>query len=857
MLSLALASVRLRWASFVGSFVALACGVALLATSLLVISATVGVPDQGRQRFSEAPVLVIADLNVDFTPAGGGDVQPTQVPAQPGLPAGLLAAVAATGRTVEDHTFYAQLADGPRDQVGRAWSSAALGGYRLTAGTAPATDDQVVLGGGRPEQIGRSVRFVTADGPHTATVSGVTGAEAFEHAVFFTDARAARFSPAVGALAAFGPADAVRRAVEANGGAGVARVLTGAERAQADPHHAEVAARLDGVQTPLGLSAAVSGGTAVFVVGGTFALSIAQRRRELALLRLIGATRRQLRALVLREALVVGVLASAAGCALGAVGAAPAGRWLVDHDLVPDGFTVPVTGWGLLVAGAIGLLTALTGVLSSAVKAGLISPGEALAEADAERTSRAALAFRWASGLLVLGGGIAALALTARGWPDAAASVADALALLLPIVAGCVLLAAVLAGPAIRLLTALPALVARLRGRSVEDGGGIVWATARQSALTAFRRTAATTTPVVLIVAFAGCLVGSIDTIDRAQVTETRTQLSAADLVVVPAGTPGLSRTVADRVRAVPGVRAAVITPTSLMAAVDDGQALVPFRAATADPAALAAVDRLPVVAGSLADLGPGAVVLSRTWPGSPAVGARIAVRLADGTPRELRVAALLGTGAEAVQAWVTDPDAVTGGVGGVGGPALAERIDLRLPPGADRAQAAAALRTAVDGLGARLETPEQVWSAATDSTARDSWNALLMILGLAIGYAVITLANSLVMTTGDRRRELSLLRLAGATRGQVLRTVAVETLLCVTAGALLGGLGTAISVGGSWTALTALVGPTPVLVPWTVMGVLAACCAAVALPAAVLPAALALRGRDGGGILHGAAGPA
>ncbi|MEU4583378.1 FtsX-like permease family protein [Kitasatospora aureofaciens] len=854
MLTLALASVRLRWASFVGSFVALACGVALMATSILVIAATAEVPDQARQRYSQAPVLVMADRNVDFTPATGGDPQSTPVPAQPGLPAGLLAAVAATGPTVADHTFYAQLADGPREQVGRAWSAAALGGYRLTAGTAPASDDQIVIGGGRPEQVGTRVRYVTADGPHTATVSGVTEAEAFEHAVFFTDAQAARYCPAVDVLAAFGPADAVRRAVDAAGGAAVARVLTGTERSQADPHHAEVSARLDDVQTPLGLSAAVSGGTAVFVVAGTFALSIAQRRRELALLRLIGATRRQLRALVNREALVVGVLASAAGCALGAAGAAPAGHWLVDHGMVPADFTVPVTWWGLLVAASIGLLTAIGGVLLSSVRAGLISPGEALAEADAERCSRLALAFRWVSGLLVLGGGIAALVVTARIWPDAAANAADSLGLLLSIVAGCVLLAAVLAGPAIRLLTALPALTARLRGRPAEDGGGIIWATARQSSLTAFRRTAATTTPVVLVVAFAGCLLGSIDTINRSQVSEVRRQLSAADLVVTPAGTPGLNRAVVDRVRSVPGVRALVIIPTSLMTVDPTGQALVPLSAATADPAALAEVDRLPVVAGSLADLGPGSVALSRTWPGSPRVGGQVSVRLADGTPRDLRVAALLGTGAETVQAWVNGADAVTGGIGG---PALATRIDLRLLPGTDPRQAAAALHGAVDGLGARLTTPADIWSNAADSTEQASWNALLMILGLAIGYAAIALANSLVMTVSDRRQELSLLRLAGATRAQVLRTVALETLMCVAAGTLLGVLGTVISVGGSWAALTHLVGPTPAAVPWTVMGVLAAVCAVIALTSAVVPAALALRGRDGQGILRGAAGAA
>ncbi|MGW1196647.1 FtsX-like permease family protein [Streptomyces sp. NPDC002536] len=852
MLSLALATIKLRWASFVGSFVALACGVALMATSILVMSATSGVPDQGRQRFSQAPVLVTANRTLDFT-QDDGDVSPTPVALQQGLPAELIAAVARTGRTVEDRTFYAQLADGPHDQVGRAWSSAALGGYRLAAGSSPTADNQVVIGGGSPDQVGRRVQFVTADGLHTATVSGVTEAEPFEHAVFFTDAQAARFSPAVGVLAAFGDADSVRQAVDAVGGASVARVLTGTERSQLDPHHIDVAGQLENVQTPLGLSAAVSGGTAVFVVAGTFALSIAQRRRELALLRLIGATRKQLRTLVNREALLVGLLASVAGCVLGAAGAPLAGRWLIDHAMVPADFTVPISWWGLLVAALIGLLTAMAGVVLSSFKAGLVSPGEALMEADVERRSRFALAVRWISGLLVLGGGIGALMLVARTWPDAAASAADSLGLLLAIVGGCVLLAGVLATPVIRLLTVLPGLSARLRGRPAEDGGGIVWATARQSSLTAFRRTAATTTPVVLVIAFVGCLLGSIDTINRSKVTEVRNQLAAADFVVAPAGTPGLSQAVVDRVRAVPGVQSLVITPTLVMAD-QDGQALVSFSAAAVDAAALAGVDRLPVVSGSLAGLGPDSIVLSRTWPGSPRAGQQVSVLLADGTPRTLRVAAVLGTGAEATQAWVTAPNAVTGGVGGR---TLASQIHLRLLPGTDRQQATTALQTAVHGLGARLATPQETWSAATDSNEKASRNALLMILGLAICYAAIALANSLVMTVTDRKRELSLLRLAGATKAQVLRTVAIETLMCVAAGTVLGLLGTAISIGGSWTALTHLVGPTPAVVPWGVMGVLAACCAAIALTAAVLPAALALRGRDGQNILRGAAGEA
>ncbi|MBP0450529.1 hypothetical protein J5Y04_13360 [Kitasatospora sp. RG8] len=70
-----------------------------------------------------------------------------------------------------------------------------------------------------------------------------------------------------------------------------------------------------------------------------------------------------------------------------------------------------------------------------------------------------------------------------------------------------------------------------------------------------------------------------------------------------------------------------------------------------------------------------------------------------------------------------------------------------------------------------------------------------------------------------------------------------------------LGALASALSIAGSWAALHRLVGATPAVVPWTVLGELLAACAAVALPAAVLPAALALRGRDGRSILAGISG--
>jgi putative ABC transport system permease protein len=128
------------------------------------------------------------------------------------------------------------------------------------------------------------------------------------------------------------------------------------------------------------------------------------------------------------------------------------------------------------------------------------------------------------------------------------------------------------------------------------------------------------------------------------------------------------------------------------------------------------------------------------------------------------------------------------------------------------------------------------------DANEQDTRTALLMILGLSVLYALIALADTLVMTVADRRRELALLRLAGATRRQVLGTVLAETLMCVAAGTAVGLLATAVSIGGSWAALRPLIGPAmPLTVPWLMLAALTGVCAVVAVLSASLPATLAL----------------
>jgi putative ABC transport system permease protein len=97
-------------------------------------------------------------------------------------------------------------------------------------------------------------------------------------------------------------------------------------------------------------------------------------------------------------------------------------------------------------------------------------------------------------------------------------------------------------------------------------------------------------------------------------------------------------------------------------------------------------------------------------------------------------------------------------------------------------------------------------------------------------------------MGTSDRLRDLAVLRLAGATRWQVLRLTGAEALTVVTAGALLGLLVTGVNLAGLWSALALLSVRPPVALPWQALGTTVTACALLAVTSALVPTALALR---------------
>ncbi|MFF0104780.1 FtsX-like permease family protein [Streptomyces hirsutus] len=805
MLSVALRTLRTRRVTFLGSFVALSLGVALLTVTGLALASSLDAPDRAPERFAAAAVVVRGQDTLRVpTPIGDR----TQELAQPrAVPAGTVSKLEKLGRVVRDRSFAVRAEGGPGALVGHPWSTAAFAPYGIDAGRAPRTADEVVVTGGWAEP-GERVR--TDRG--TVRVVGTVPDRGFEDAVFYTDARAARLSPLSTQLVVDADATAVRNAVRGNAGV---RVLTGDDRRYADAGPDRDSEALTATNSLFGTAGGVTTFVSVFVVASTFAFAVAQRQREFGLLRTAGATPGQIRRMVLAEALGVGVLASTAGCVLGSYGAPHLAAWVVDGGLAPAWFTIGDHTWPYHMAFWTGLLVALCGVTAASWRAGRTGPAQALRE-----TSVATRTMTW--GRWLFGTGLLLTALVTLGIA-LADDPGDLLHRKTYVTRPMLLITAValLAPVLVRPLTRLPAQLPGAAGMLV-----------RGNTAAGVRRTAALAAPVLVTVALTGSLLGATATLNEAKATETRERTTAAFVVTAPDGAGFDARTV-ERLRAVPG---AEVSPTSssTVYVLEEDMALLKSDARAADPGALAATTRLPLAAGKVSGLDDGSIIVNEEWE-RHSVGRSVRVWLGDGTKRTLRIAAVMATGTGDNGVYVTPANAPGASV---------DRVDVALADGADTGAVAAGLHEAVRAASGQVLGKDEWVAAVSPKSDPPTRLGLLLVLGIALLYTGISLVNTLVMATSDRVRDLAVLRLAGATHGQVLRLVGAESLMVVVAGALLGLVVAGVNLAGMWAALGLLsVRPTLGL-PWATIGAVVAACAFLAVLASVVPAGLALRRR-------------
>lgn len=430
----------------VSAFVAVAIGVTLVAAAtLLLASGRPQVPD----RLARAAVVVQspeAGASADsFVPT-----RPWSATATAGL-VGRLAALPGVAAAVPDRTFYAQpLIDGrpaaSDTHEGHGWSSTQLGGLRLTAGEPPRRPGEVVVGRALGLRTGAPVTLLTAVGAESYTVTGLVDG----HGVHVADEVAATLAPGVRAIGLVLTADAdpERVATAARGIVGTdGRVLTGDARGALEPRN-DARTRWIGMQV-LTATAALAGFVTVFVVASTFAFTIAQRRRELGLLRAVGATGRQVRRMVYGEALVVGASGGIVGLLVGGGLAPPLGWVLIDAGFEPSTFRVGYEPWPVALSLVAGPVISLLAVWSASRRAARVRPLEALREAAVEQRPIGRL--RVATGALLVAVGVALSVGTATA-DEARVAGQYALYAVMALVAGATVLSPAVVGPVVRLL---------------------------------------------------------------------------------------------------------------------------------------------------------------------------------------------------------------------------------------------------------------------------------------------------------------------------------------------------------------------------------------------------------------------
>ncbi|MFE2459708.1 FtsX-like permease family protein [Streptomyces sp. NPDC059402] len=820
MLITALRTLRTRWPAFTGSFVALSLGAALLTVMGLALASTLDAPDRGPERFASAPVVVRGQDTLRVpTPSG----ERTEKLARPRpVPTPLVTRLERLGTVVEDRSFPVRVhgGHGPGDLVGHPWSTAAFAPYRIDAGRAPRAADEVVVTG---DWTAPGERLRTDRG--TLRVVGTVPGLGFEDAVFFTDVRASRLAPVSEQLVVDAEAPAVRKAVQAAArdsvpaGAGV-RVLAGDERRYADADPDRDREALTALNALFGTAGGVTAFVSVFVVASTFAFAVAQRRREFGLLRTAGATPGQLRRMVLTEALGVGALASGAGCVLGAYAAPHLAARVVDGGLAPAWFTIGDHTWPYHLAFWTGLVVALCGATAAAFRAGRTGPVEALREASVDTGTMTR--GRWVCGAGLLLTALVTLGVSLAGDPGDLLHRKTYVTRPMLLITAAALLAPVVVGPAARLLTWLPA---RLPGAT----GLLV----RENTAAGVRRTAAVAAPVLVTVALTGSLLGAVATLNEAKAAEVRDRTAAAFVVTAPSGA-GFDAAALDRLRAVPG---AEISPTSAGAVytLEDGVALIRSDLrAVADPEAFGATTRLPLAAGEVSGLDDHSIIVNEEWE-EHTVGRSVRVWLGDGTRKTLRIAAVMHTGTGDNGVYVTAANAADAPV---------DRVDVALADGAAPDAVAAGLREAVTPAGGRVVSGDE-WAAAASLGSKDTTRAgLFLVLGIALLYTGISVVNTMLTATSDRVRDLTVLRLTGATDTQVLRLLAVESLTVTAVGTLLGLLVAGLNLAGLGAALHLLAVPATPVVPWAAVAAVAGACATLAVAATLTAAALLARRR-------------
>jgi putative ABC transport system permease protein len=645
-----------------------------------------------------------------------------------------------------------------------------MSSLRIVAGGPPVTADDVVMDAGTAGKynftVGQQVRILLAGPPRTFTISGIAEfgsagnlAGATLAAFTLPTAQAVLQEPGqfddIAVVAAPGASKpAVQRAIAAVLPPGV-QVVTG--QTLINENTTAISQDLSIFSTALLVFAFISLFVGGFTIFNTFSITVGQRTRELALLRIVGASRRQVFRSVLAEAAITGLVSSVIGLGLGVLAALGLEALLRGFGItLPTGSLVfePRT---VLVGLAVGVGVTVIAAIRPARNAVHIPPIAALSDRPAD--DGVSLRRRIIGGAAVTLAGVVLLAIGLAAPAIALVGVGA-----VGIFVGVAMLSPAIARP-------LSSVIGRPLARLLGEPGKL----GRENSMRSPRRTAQTASALMIGLALVAAMSVFGASLSKSA-TSSVDQAISAGLIVTPSGSGELSDSVPAAASAVPGVTA---TTTVYSGQMELRSTLVTLKAVSV--AHLASTLILRMTAGTSAALAQGELLIDSTTATSKhlSVGDTLPVTFARTGSSTLRIGG------------VYQANALIGGYLVSAGFFTVHFASQ--PPAALLVQTngSGTVNAAVTRALAAYPNLQVQTRAQFEQTQTAAVNQLLglvyALLALAVLIALIGIVNTLMLSVFERTREIGLLRAVGMKRRQVRTMIRSEAVILAIFGAIIG----------------------------------------------------------------------
>ncbi|MCT2593013.1 ABC transporter permease [Streptomyces sp. N2-109] len=726
------------------------------------------------------------------------------------------------------------------------WTQNDRRSMEITSGHSPRGPTEVMLDADTADKhdlkLGDEIRTIAVTGDRTAKISGIATFKVTNPGaaiVYFDTETAQKFllgatgvytNVAVTAESGVSHEVLKKNVTGQLGGAGAFKYETQQEAAEANAD--DLGSFLDVMKYAMLGFAGIAFLVGIFLIVNTFSMLVAQRTREIGLMRAIGSSRKQINRSVLFEAVMLGVIGSVLGVAAGvglAVGLMQL-MGMVGMELDTSELTVKATT--PVIGLVLGIVVTVLAAYLPARRAGKVSPMAALRDSGISSDGRAGR-IRAAIGLLLTAGG--GLALVAASQADEASAGASMLGLgVLLTLVGFVVVGPLLAGFVVR---GLSVVVLRMFGS--------VGRLAERNALRNPRRTGATGAALMIGLALVACLsvVGSSMV---ASATDELDKSVGADFIVQSDNGQPITPAAAKKMQQM--TKTGELEHVSEYKIVDsqirtESGKLTDAEDVTAASPTYAQDLRVEVVEGKLSDA---------YGENSMSIDEEFAKQYKVGLGDELTVAfkkgkRVDGKGVPLTVKAITSSETVVDNGAFYLSIATAERLvpadqmplnQIMFGKAKDgQAEAAyTALKQQLDPYP-QYKVRDQ---ADFKQTLKDQIGALLNIvyglLALAIIVAVLGVVNTLALSVVERTREIGLMRAIGLSRRQLRRMIRLESVVIALFGALLG-LGLGMGWGATAQKLLALEGLKVLEIPWPTILIVFAGSAVVGLVAALVPA--------------------